>query len=102
VLILLWRLAGIVPGVAIGRELRWWLVFAGGSALAGGAAWLSLRLLAELLGSEPGKVGLAVELIVASAAAAAVYLGYSRLLRLGEPTAVALLARRALRRGGAG
>lgn len=100
VLILLWRLSGIVPGIGIGGELRWWLVFAAGSVLAGAAAWVVINALADVLGSDPGKVGLAIELVAASAAAAAVYLAYSRLLRLGEPATVALLARRALRRGG--
>ena len=101
VLILLWRLAGVIPGVGIGREARWWLVFGGGAALAGAGAWLSLRLLRELLGPDPGKVALAVELVIATAASAAVYVAYSRLLRLGEPAAVLSLARRAVRGGDA-
>ncbi len=97
VLILLWRLARDIPGLDPGREVRWWLVFGGGSALAGAAGWLVLRLLRELLGADPGKVALAVELTVATAAAAAAYLAFSRALRLGEPAAVWSLALRAVR-----
>lgn len=102
VVILLWRLHGVIPGVLIGREVRWWLVFSGGAALAGAGAWLALRFLRELLGADPGKVALAVELAAATAVAAAVYLGYSRLLGLAEPATVLALARRAIRGGGAG
>lgn len=102
VLILLWRLSGRIPGLQVAAEARWWVVFGGGAAIAGAAGWLVLRLLRELLGSDPGKIALATELTLATAVAAAVYLGYSRALRLGEPAAVWSLARRAVRRQDAG
>jgi putative peptidoglycan lipid II flippase len=102
VVILLWRLHGVIPGVGVGREVRWWIVFSGGAALAGAGAWLVLRFLRELLGADPGKIALAVELAVASVAAVAIYLAYSRLLGLAEPATVIALARRAVRGGGAG
>jgi putative peptidoglycan lipid II flippase len=97
VFILLWRLSDTIPGLRVGREVRWWLVFGGGSVVAGAAAWLVLRLLRELLGADPGKIALAVELTLATAAAAAIYLLYSRVLHLGEPAVVLSLARRAIR-----
>jgi putative peptidoglycan lipid II flippase len=102
VLILLWRLSGRITGLQVAAETRWWVVFGGGAGIAGAAGWLVLRLLRELLGSDPGKIALAVELALATAVAAAVYLGYSRALRLGEPAAVWSLARRAIRRQDAG
>lgn len=101
VLLLLWRLSGEIPGLGVGREVRWWLVFGGGAVVAGAAAWLALRLSGEVLGADPGKIGMAVELALAAAAAALAYLAYSRVLHLGEPAAVVSLARRALRDRGA-
>jgi putative peptidoglycan lipid II flippase len=93
--VLLWRRT---PGANLESIIRPLFVFAIGAGIAGAVAAVAIRVLDALVGANPGKLMLFVELIVASSAAAAVYALYSLVLRIPELTQAVSLARSTLRR----
>jgi putative peptidoglycan lipid II flippase len=88
------------PGLRLDPLVRALGEFALGAALAGLAAAAVLRGSELLVGVDPGKVAVALQVAAAGLAAAAVYLVYSRLLRVPELPQAFDLLRGSLRRGG--
>lgn len=74
------------------------IVFGVGAALAGAAALAVTRFGHPIFGKLPGRPLLLAEILVAAAAAAAVYVVYSRAMRVPELTRVVGLIRSELRR----
>jgi putative peptidoglycan lipid II flippase len=97
-LLLLWRLGARVPGASLAREVWALAVFGAGALLAGVVGWVVLGGLRGLVGSDPGKVVMAVEVALVSAAGGLVYLGWSWLVRLPEPARLVRVARQAFGR----
>jgi putative peptidoglycan lipid II flippase len=94
--VLLWRRT---PGTGIEAVFRPMAVFAVGAVLAGVATTAVVRLTDSMIGLNPGKVALFVQLCVAGAVGAAVYFVYTRLLRIPELDQTVDIARSMLRRG---
>ena len=97
--VLLWRRT---PGTGLESVIRPFLVFAVGALLAGIVAELVVRLTDPLIGAEPGRLLLLVQVALASAAAALLYVVYTRLLRIPELQQTIDIARSFTRRGGDG
>jgi putative peptidoglycan lipid II flippase len=92
-LVLLEVLRQRYPGLDIPGVLRAFGEALGASLIAAAAAWVVLQLLGGVVGSGLGKVGSFVELVLASAAGGAVYLGAALALRIPElPTIVAVVS----------
>jgi putative peptidoglycan lipid II flippase len=79
--VLLWRRT---PGAGIESVIRPMVVFAIGAVLAGIATALVVRLTDQVIGSDPGKVALLGQLLVASFVGALGYGLYTRALRIPE------------------
>jgi putative peptidoglycan lipid II flippase len=94
--VLLWKRN---PSTALGSLLRPFLVFGVGAVLAGIAAFAVVRATESLLGVDPGKVALLLQVVAATAAAATTYVLYSRALAIPELPQALALARSGLRRG---
>jgi putative peptidoglycan lipid II flippase len=92
---LLWRRSAAMD---LGSITRGGVVFFIGSILAALAALAVVRYGTPVFGSQPGRVLLVAEVIVAAAAAGAVYVLYSRVMRVPELTRVLGLIRSELRR----
>jgi putative peptidoglycan lipid II flippase len=80
---------------SVGRAL---VEFGVGAAIAGVAGAIAVRLIDALIGVDPGKIALAIQVICAGLAALAAYLLYSRLLRVPELPQTLDLLRGLLRR----
>jgi putative peptidoglycan lipid II flippase len=97
VAILLWRLGLRHPSFRVGDQVRAWVGFALLSIAAAVPAAFVLVALAGSLGPEPGKIGTLIELVAATSAALAVYVGVSRLLHVAELDQVVRIAVRSVR-----
>lgn len=71
-----------------------------GALFAGAVALGGLALATEVLGDDPGRLGSLLEGTLIGLAALAIYLLYSRIMRIPELTQTLRLVRAALRRGG--
>ena len=93
---LLWRRSAAIDMASLVAAMG---IFAVGAVLAGGVAFGTVRLTEVSLGTDPGKLGLLLQVGLATFSAAATYLLYSRLVRAPElPRALGLI-RSAVRRG---
>jgi putative peptidoglycan lipid II flippase len=97
--ILLWKRR---PGTGLESVVRPLFVFALGAIGAGIVAALVVRLTDPIIGAEPGRLVLLVQIALASAAAAALYAAYTKLLRIPELDQTIGLARSLMRRRGGG
>lgn len=96
--VILWQRT---PGAGLENVTRPLVEFAVGALLAGLAALLVVRLTELFLGLDPGKLVLALQMLLAGGAAALVYALYSRLLGIPElPQSINLLRSTLRRRGG--
>lgn len=94
--LLLWRRSSAVPMAPVVRAVA---IFGVGAVLAGATALGVVRIIDAVIGTDPGKLALLGEAVLATIAAGAVYLVYSRAVRAPElPRALGLL-RSAVRRG---
>lgn len=93
---LLWRRSAALDMGSLITALG---VFAVGALLAGGVAFGTVRLTEFGLGTDPGKPGLLLQVVLATAAAAVTYLLYSRAVRVPELDRSLGLVRSAVRRG---
>ncbi len=94
---LLWRRT---PGTGLETVIKPFFVFAIGALLAAIGAAVLLRATESVVGLEPGRFVLLIQVIIASAGAALVYALYSRLLRIPELQRTFDIARSFIRRGG--
>lgn len=78
---LLWRRR---PGTGLESVVKPFFVFAIGALLAAFVAAVVVRLTDPLVGPEPGRLVLLIQIATASALAALVYMVYTRLLRIPE------------------
>jgi putative peptidoglycan lipid II flippase len=93
---LLWRRSAAIDMASLVAAMG---IFAVGAVLAGGVAFGTVRLTEVSLGTDPGKLGLLLQVGLATFSAAATYLLYSRLVRAPElPRALGLI-RSAVGRG---
>jgi len=97
--VLLWRRT---PGTGLESVIKPFFVFAIGALLSALLAALIVRLTDPVIGPNPGRLLLLVQVTVASAAAALVYAVYTRLLRIPELQQTIDIGRSFIRRGGAG
>lgn len=97
--VLLWRRT---PGTGLESVIRPFFVFAFGALLAAIVAALVVRLSEPVFGLEPGRLGLLVEITLASGAAALTYCLYALVLRIPELGQTISIARLFVRRGGGG
>ena len=97
-IILFARLDRRVPTLDVASITGGGMVAAACSAAAGAGAWAVLEVGRLVLGSTPGKIGIAGELSVVGLVAAVIYLGCARLLRIQEVPTIVRLLRSALRR----
>lgn len=95
--ILLWRRR---PGTGLETVIRPFFVFTIGALLAAIVASLLVRVTDPVIGPDPGRLLLLVQVTIASAAAALVYVVYTRLLRIPELQQTIDIARSFVRRGG--
>ena len=95
--VLLWRRT---PGTGLESVVRPFFVFAIGAVGAGIVAAIVVRLSDPLIGPEPGRLLLLVQIAAASGAAAVVYALYTRLLRIPELQQTIDIARSFVRRRG--
>jgi putative peptidoglycan lipid II flippase len=79
--ILLWRRT---PGAGLEHILQPFVLFAAGAVLAALAAVLVVRVTDPIIGADPGKLALLFQVLLATAAAGAVYALYTRALRIPE------------------
>jgi putative peptidoglycan lipid II flippase len=93
--VLLWRR---VPSVDVPSLVRPLILFTVGALLAGGAALATVRLTDPIIGADPGKMAILGQMIVASGAAALVYVVYTLVLRIPELSQTIGLMRSMLRR----
>ncbi|MBA3796242.1 MAG: hypothetical protein H0X20_03300, partial [Chloroflexi bacterium] len=92
---LLWRRSAAIDMASLVAAMG---IFAVGAVLAGGVAFGTVRFTEVTLGTDPGKLGLVLQVGLATLTAAATYLLYSRLVRVPElPRALGLI-RSALQR----
>ena len=87
-----------VPTLDVVGIVRGGALAAACAVAAGAGVWLVLEVGRLVLGSTPGKIGIAGELGVAGLVSAVVYLGLARLLRIPEVPTIVHLLRSALRR----
>jgi putative peptidoglycan lipid II flippase len=97
--VLLWRRT---PGTGLESVIRPFFVFAIGAIGAAIVAALVVRVTDPLIGPDPGRLMLLAQVAVASAAAALVYIAYTRLLRIPELQQTIDIARSFVRRRGGG
>jgi putative peptidoglycan lipid II flippase len=97
--VLLWRRT---PGTGLESVIRPFFVFAFGALLAAIVAALVIRLSEPVFGLEPGRLGLLIEITLASGAAALAYVLYALVLRIPELEQTISIARSFVRRGGGG
>ena len=95
--LLLWRR---MPGIGLEKVIRPLILFATGAVLAGLAALVIVRLTDPIIGLEPGRFLLLVQILVASAAAGLTYAAYTKLMRIPELDQTVSLVLSSLRRGG--
>lgn len=95
--LLLWRRT---PGAGLENIARPLLLFTIGAVLAALTALLVVRLTDPIIGIQPGKVALLAQFLAASAAGAAVYGVYTRLLHIPELGQSIAVVRSLFRRGG--
>ena len=93
--VLLWQRS---PAARLGSLVRPSLMFAAGAFLAAVAAFGVVRLTDPLIGLDPGKLGLFLQVVVATGAASVVYVAYSRLLHIPELGQAVSLMRSAFHR----
>jgi putative peptidoglycan lipid II flippase len=79
--ILLWRRT---PGAGLEHILQPLVLFIAGAVLAAVAAVIVVRITDPMIGPDPGKVALLIQVVLSTAAAAAVYGLYTRALRIPE------------------
>ena len=94
--LLLWRRSASIDMRSLVTALG---IFSVGALLAGAVAFGTVRLTELGLGTDPGKAGLVLQVGLATLAAAAVYLLYSRVVRVPELPRTLGLIRSAFRRG---
>jgi len=94
--VLLWQRT---PGAGIETIVPPGINFLAGSALSAAAAFAVLRLLEPVFGLEPGRLLTFVEIVLASSAAALVYVAYSLVTRIPELGLSINLLRSAFGRG---
>jgi putative peptidoglycan lipid II flippase len=94
--LLLWRRSASIDMGSLVTALG---IFSVGALLAGAVAFGTVRLTELGLGTDPGKAGLVLQVGLATLAAAAVYLLYSRVVRVPELPRTLGLIRSAFRRG---
>ena len=87
-----------MPGIALGSLGKALGEFSLGALLCGVAAVVAVRLTEGVVGADPPKVAILFQSVLAFGAAAAVYAGYSWLLRVPELSQLASLARLGLTR----
>jgi putative peptidoglycan lipid II flippase len=97
--ILLWRR---MPGAGLEGVVRAIFLFAVGAVLAGLAALVAVRLTDPLIGAEPGKIALLLQIVLASGIGGLAYALYTKLMRIPELDQMISLVRSSLRRGGGG
>ena len=95
--VLLWRRT---PGTGLESVIRPFIVFAIGALIAAFVAAVVVRLSEPIFGLEPGRLGLLIEVTLASGAAALAYALYAMVLRIPELDQTITIARSFLRRGG--
>ena len=95
--VLLWRRT---PGTGLESVIKPFFVFAVGALIAAIVALVVVRLSDPVIGADPGRLGLLVQITLASGAAALVYGGYTRLLHIPELDQTISIGRSFLRRGG--
>ncbi|MEX2546304.1 MAG: lipid II flippase MurJ, partial [Chloroflexota bacterium] len=95
--ILLWRRT---PGAGLEGILQPLLLFIGGAVLAGLAALIVVRLTDPIIGPDPGKLALLGQTVAATIGGGAVYVLYTRALRIPELGQSIELVRSLLRHGG--
>lgn len=93
--ILLWRRT---PGAGVEGILQPLILFIGGAVLAGIAALIVVRITDPIIGSDPGKVALLFQVVLATVGGAAVYGLYTRALRIPELGQAIELVRSLVRR----
>lgn len=91
-------LAGRTAGMSLTSLGRAALLFLAGSFLAGAAGAGAVRLTDLAIGADPGKVAILMQAVAGTAAALAVYVGYTLLLRVPEFTETARIITGVLRR----
>jgi len=92
---LLWQR---MPGAGLETIVRPFVLFTGGAILAAFAAVLVVRISEPLIGAEPDKIALLLQLTLAGVVAAAVYAVYTRLLNIPELGQTLSLIRSLVRR----
>ena len=95
--ILLWRR---MPGVGLERVIRPLILFAIGAVLSAAVMALIVQVTDPLIGAEPGRLLLLVQILVTAAAGGVAYALYSVLLRIPELGQLISLLRSSVRRGG--
>jgi hypothetical protein len=87
-----------MPGAGLESIVRPFVLFTGGAILAAFAAVLVVRISEPVIGAEPDKISLLLQLLLAGAVAAAVYAVYTRLLNIPELGQTLSLIRSLVRR----
>jgi putative peptidoglycan lipid II flippase len=95
--VLLWRR---IPGIGVERFIKPLIVFAMGAVLSGLVMAGVVQLTDPIIGANPGRLLLLVQIIVTGAVGAAVYALYAVLLRIPELSQLISLLRSSFRRGG--
>jgi putative peptidoglycan lipid II flippase len=95
--VLLWRRT---PGTGLESVIRPFFVFAIGAIVAAIVAAIVIRLTDQLVGPDPGRLMLLLQVVLAGGAAALAYGAYTRLLRIPELQQSIDIARSLVRRGG--
>ena len=91
-----------MPGAGLEGVVRAIFLFAVGAVLAGLAALVAVRLTDPLIGAEPGKIALLLQIVLASGIGGLAYALYTKLMRIPELDQMISLVRSSLRRGGGG
>jgi putative peptidoglycan lipid II flippase len=95
--VLLWRRT---PGTGLESVIKPFFVFAVGALIAAIVALVVVRLSDSVIGADPGRLGLLVQITLAGSAAALVYAVYTRILHIPELDQTISIARSFMRRGG--
>jgi putative peptidoglycan lipid II flippase len=94
--VLLWRR---IPGIGVDRFIRPLIVFAIGAVISGVAMAAIVQLTNPIIGAEPGRLLLLVQIVVTGAVGGIVYALYAVLLRIPELGQLISLLRSSFRRG---
>lgn len=94
--LILWRRTHAVPLAPVTAAGFVALV---GALIAAAAAWVVLRAVVDRVGTATGRLDALIELVVAGSVSLAVYLLYSRLMRIPELSQSVRLVRSAIHRG---